>query len=720
MDNNVLKDIKIFHQLVINSIGVKDMPKYPSVTTTQIQIMEYIISRPKKCALQKEFEKVLGLSRATVSSVLITMEKNGLIVRITDNTDTRTKKIVLSSNAQRVFNSSKEKIKKIEDICLKDITEKDLNTFINVLSKMTENLKEERKKDYLLILICAVIIFSEVWLELKMPDYMSNITVLVQTEGSKMSEILKNGGYMLLCAFGSLVGAVITSYILTYVSTTFSKNIRKKVFTKTMDLATAEVKNFSISSLITRTTNDVSQIELVLSMGLSLLIKAPMTAGWAILKILNKSWQWSALTAVCVLVLLTTIGIITSIVLPRFSLVQKLIDKVNRVTRENLTGIRVVRAFNAENFQEDKFQKENDDLTNTQLFNQKCFAVMEPVMQMVMYTLTLGIYFIGANLINNSIMADKLTLFGDMVVFSTYAMQIIMSFIMLSMIFMMLPRANVSATRINEVLDEKLTVNEGLFNGDTKETGTVEFKNVSFKYPDADEYLLKNISFKAEKGQTIAFIGSTGSGKSTLINLVPRFYDASDGEVLIDGVNVKDYTFESLHNKLGYVSQKAVMFDGTVKYNVSYGKSNKKITKEKVEEALKIAQGHDFVSKMDKGIDSHIASGGTNVSGGQKQRLSIARAIAKDPEIYIFDDSFSALDYKTDSVLRKALKENVKDATTLIVAQRIGTILNADKIVVLDNGNVVGIGTHKQLLKNCDVYKEIAYSQLSRKELENA
>ena len=487
-----------------------------------------------------------------------------------------------------------------------------------------------------------------------------------------------------------------------------------------MDLATAEVKNFSVSSLITRTTNDVSQIELVLSMGLSLLIKAPMTAGWAILKILNKSWQWSTLTAVCVLVLLTTIAIITSIVLPRFSLVQKLIDKVNRVTRENLTGIRVVRAFNAENFQENKFQKENDDLTNTQLFNQKCFAVMEPVMQMVMYTLTLGIYFIGANLINNSIMADKLTLFGDMVVFSTYAMQIIMSFIMLSMIFMMLPRANVSATRINEVLDEKLTVNEGTFTGDTKETGTVEFKNVSFKYPDADEYLLKNISFKAEKGQTIAFIGSTGSGKSTLINLVPRFYDASDGEVLIDGVNVKDYTFESLHNKLGYVSQKAVMFDGTVKYNVSYGKSNKKITKEKVEEALKIAQGYDFVSKMDKGIDSHIASGGTNVSGGQKQRLSIARAIAKDPEIYIFDDSFSALDYKTDSVLRKALKENVKDATTLIVAQRIGTILNADKIVVLDNGNVVGIGTHKELLKNCDVYKEIAYSQLSRKELENA
>ena len=341
-------------------------------------------------------------------------------------------------------------------------------------------------------------------------------------------------------------------------------------------------------------------------------------------------------------------------------------------------------------------------------------------MTMVMYTLTLGIYFIGASLINNALMVDKLTLFGDMVVFSTYAMQIIMSFIMLSMIFMILPRANVSAQRINEVLDEKITVNEGAFDGKTSEVGTIEFKNVSFKYPDADEYLLRDISFKAEKGQTVAFIGSTGSGKSTLINLVPRFYDVTDGEVLIDGVNVKEYNFESLHNKLGYVSQRAVMFDGTVKSNVSYGKSNKKITTDKVKEALKIAQGYDFVSKMDKDMDSHIASGGTNVSGGQKQRLSIARAITKDPEIYIFDDSFSALDYKTDSSLRKALKENAKGATTLIVAQRIGTILNADKIIVLDNGKMVGMGTHKELLKNCDVYKEIAYSQLSRKELENA
>ena len=585
---------------------------------------------------------------------------------------------------------------------------------------MFKLLKNISKKQWFFIMISFVLIIGQVWLELKMPDYMSEITQLVQTEGSSLNEILTQGIYMLLCAGGSLLSSMIVGYFVANLAAQFSMKVRKKLFDKVENLSMHEVKMFSTSSLITRTTNDITQIQMFIAMGLQLLIKSPITAVWAVTKILGKNLTWSMITAIAVVILLVTILVLMIIVMPRFKIVQNLIDKINGVTRENLTGIRVVRAFNAENFQEHKFQKENDDLTNTQLFNQKCFAVMEPVMQMVMYTLTLGIYFIGANLINNSIMADKLTLFGDMVVFSTYAMQIIMSFIMLSMIFMMLPRANVSATRINEVLDEKLTVNEGLFNGDTKETGTVEFKNVSFKYPDADEYLLKNISFKAEKGQTIAFIGSTGSGKSTLINLVPRFYDASDGEVLIDGVNVKDYTFESLHNKLGYVSQKAVMFDGTVKYNVSYGKPNKKITKEKVEEALKIAQGYDFVSKMDKGIDSHIASGGTNVSGGQKQRLSIARAIAKDPEIYIFDDSFSALDYKTDSVLRKALKENVKDATTLIVAQRIGTILNADKIVVLDNGNVVGIGTHKQLLKNCNVYKEIAYSQLSRKELENA
>ena len=586
---------------------------------------------------------------------------------------------------------------------------------------MFKLLKNLQKKDWILIVISFILIFAQVWLELKMPDYMSQITKLVQTPGSQMSEILTNGGYMVGCALGSLLAAVVTGYFISGISSSFSMNVRKKLFNKVEDLSMQEIKQFSTSSLITRTTNDITQMEMVIAMGLQLLIKAPITVIWAITKILNKGWQWSVATSVGVVVLMLTVGILTVIVMPRFKIVQKLIDKINGVTRENLTGIRVVRAFNAEEYQQEKFEEVNTRLTNQQLFNQKAFAVLQPMIYLVMHVLTLSIYYIGAILIKDATFQSKISLFGDMVVFSSYAIQVIMSFLMLAMIFMMFPRAEVSANRVNEVLDTNSSIKPGKLNKDiSKEKGTVEFKNVSFKYPDADEYLLKNISFKAEKGQTIAFIGSTGSGKSTLINLVPRFYDASDGEVLIDGVNVKDYTFESLHNKLGYVSQKAVMFDGTVKYNVSYGKSNKKITKEKVEEALKIAQGYDFVSKMDKGIDSHIASGGTNVSGGQKQRLSIARAIAKDPEIYIFDDSFSALDYKTDSVLRKALKENVKDATTLIVAQRIGTILNADKIVVLDNGNVVGIGTHKELLKNCDVYKEIAYSQLSRKELENA
>ena len=575
---------------------------------------------------------------------------------------------------------------------------------------MRKLFKNLRKKDYLLILICAVIIFSEVWLELKMPDYMSNITVLVQTEGSKMSEILKNGGYMLLCAFGSLVGAVITSYILTYVSTTFSKNIRKKVFTKTMDLATAEVKNFSVSSLITRTTNDVSQIELVLSMGLSLLIKAPMTAGWAILKILNKSWQWSALTAVCVLVLLTTIAIITSIVLPRFSLVQKLIDKVNRVTRENLTGIRVVRAFNAEDFQEDKFQKENDDLTNTQLFNQKCFAVMEPVMQMVMYTLTLGIYFIGANLINNSIMADKLTLFGDMVVFSTYAMQIIMSFIMLSMIFMMLPRANVSATRINEVLDEKLTVNEGLFNGDTKETGTVEFKNVSFKYKEsAQENVLSNINLHIEPGSTVGILGGTGSAKTSLVQLIARLYDVSEGEILIDGHNVKDYSLEYLRHQVGMVLQKNTLFSGTVKENLLWG--NKEASDEEIKWACKQACVDEFIENFPEGYDTYLKQGGVNVSGGQKQRLCIARALLKHPKILILDDSTSAVDTATEASIKEALA-SLKGTTKIIIAQRISSLQHANQIIILDNGKIHAIGNHEELLKNDEIYQEIYDSQL--------
>lgn len=584
---------------------------------------------------------------------------------------------------------------------------------------MIKLLKNLGKKELMLAIISFILIIGQVWLELKMPDYMSEITVLVQTEGSQMSEILKNGAYMIACALGSLLSAIVVGYLASNISATFSMNVRKKLFNKVENLAMNEVKEFSTSSLITRTTNDITQIQMLIAMGLQLSIKAPITAVWAITKILNKSWQWSALTGVGVAVLLGVIAVLMVIVMPKFKIVQKLIDKINGVTRENLTGIRVVRAFNAEKYQEDKFEEVNTKLTNQQLFNQKAFAVLSPVMYLVMYFLTLGIYFVGAFLIKDALMVDKLSLFGDMVVFSSYAMQVIMSFLMLAMIFMMLPRAQVSANRINEVLDTEITIKDGKIDKDvTDERGTVEFKNVSFKYPNADEYLLKNISFKANKGETVAFIGSTGSGKSSLINLIPRFYDATDGEVLVDGVNVKDYTQEFLHNKLGYVPQKAVIFNDTVNNNIAYGENGKeKITEEKIKKAIEVAQGKEFVEKMEEQYNTHMAQGGTNVSGGQKQRLSIARAIAREPEIYIFDDSFSALDYKTDSVLRKELKKYTKDATTLIVAQRIGTIMNADKILVLDNGECVGQGTHKELLKNCEVYKQIALSQLSEDEL---
>lgn len=587
---------------------------------------------------------------------------------------------------------------------------------------MLKLLKKLNKRDYLFILISFLLIFAQVWLELKMPDYMSEITVLVKTEGAKIGEILKNGGYMLLCAFGSLVAAVITGYIISKISSIFSKNVRKSIFTKVENLAMQEVKQFSTSSLITRTTNDITNIQMFMAMGLQLLIKAPITAIWAVSKILNKSWQWSAITAVAVVVLLSVIAMLIVIVLPRFKIVQKLIDKLNGVTRENLNGIRVVRAFNAEKYQEEKFEKANDNLTNLQLFNQKKFAIMQPTMYLVLYFLTLAIYFVGAYIIKDAMMADKLSLFGDMVVFSSYAIQVIMSFLLLAFVFMMLPRAQVSAKRINEVLDTDITIKEGeVTNIENGEKGTVEFKHVYFKYPDADEYLLEDISFKANKGETVAFIGSTGSGKSTLINLVLRFYDVTKGKVLIDGVNVKEYKEEFLHSKIGYVPQKAVMFNGTVYSNVAYGKKpNGSYSLEKVKEAIKVAQAKEFVEKMDEGYNSHMAQGGTNVSGGQKQRLAIARAIAKDPEIYIFDDSFSALDYKTDAVLRKELKSYTKDATSLIVAQRIGTIMTADKIIVLDNGKCVGIGNHKDLLKSCEVYKQIALSQLSKEELENA
>ena len=586
---------------------------------------------------------------------------------------------------------------------------------------MLKLLKNLTKREWILAFISFILIFAQVQLELKMPDYMSEITVLVQSEGSKMSDILLNGGYMLLCAFFSLISSIIVGYLIANITASFSKRTRKKLFDKVESLAIHEVKKFSTSSLITRTTNDITQVEMLVGMGMQLMVKAPITAIWAILKILNKSWQWSAITAVAVAILLGVIGCLIVIVMPKFKIVQKLTDKINGVTRENLTGIRVVRAFNAEKYQEEKFGDVNNKLTNQQLFNQKTFAIMSPIMYLVMYGLTLSIYFVGAYLIKDSLMANKLDLFGDMVVFSSYAMQVIMSFLMLAMIFMMLPRAQVSAKRINEVLDTDISIKDGEFDGDTKETGTVEFKNVSFKYPDAEEYLLRDISFKANKGDTIAFIGSTGSGKSTLINLVPRFYDATDGEVLVDGINVKEYKGEALHNKIGYVPQKAVMFNGTVNSNISYGDNGKgEVTEQKIKEAIKVAQATEFVEKMDDKYDTHIAQGGTNVSGGQKQRLAIARAIARNPEIYIFDDSFSALDYKTDSVLRKELKKYTKDATSLIVAQRIGTIMNADKILVLDNGKCVGIGTHKELLKTCEVYKQIATSQLSKEDLENA
>ena len=584
---------------------------------------------------------------------------------------------------------------------------------------MFKLLKNLNKRDVLVILICFVLIAGQVWLELKMPDYMSQITVLVETEGSSFNEIIKNGIFMVLCATGSLASAVIVGYLASRVSATLSLKIRKKLFTKVQNLAMNEIKQFSTSSLITRTTNDITQIQMLMAMGLQLIIKSPIMAIWAIRKILTKNLQWTALVGGGVITLLTVVGILMKVVVPKFKIVQKLTDKINEVTRENLTGIRVVRAFNAEDYQENKFEDTNTKLTNQQLFNQRMFAIMQPMMHLVMHSMTLGIYTIGAFLIYNAQVTEKLTIFSNMVVFSSYSMQVIMSFLMLAFIFMMFPRAQVSANRINEVLDTDITIKDGTQEqGKDKLKGEIEFKNVSFKYPDGEEYVLRDISFKAKQGETIAFIGSTGSGKSTIINLIPRFYDATSGEILVDGVNVKDYKQSSLHNKIGYVSQKAVIFNGSVNENIAYGENGKEvINEEKIKEAIEVAQAKEFVEKMENGYETDLAAGGTNISGGQKQRISIARAIARNPEIYIFDDSFSALDYKTDLILRKELKKYTKNATILIVAQRIGTIMNADKILVLDEGKVVGQGTHKELLEKCEVYKQIALSQLSESEL---
>jgi len=584
---------------------------------------------------------------------------------------------------------------------------------------MIKILKNLTKKDILLIIISIILMIGQIFLELKLPDYMSNITILVQTEGTKISEILLNGSKMLLCAGGSLISAIIVGYLMAVMSSNFSRNLRTKLFKKVEEFNMEEIKEFSTSSLITRTTNDITNIEMFLSMSMIVLIKAPITAVWAVLKILNKNLVWSMITGIAVLILLITIAILLVVVFPKFKIVQKLIDKINDLTRENLTGLRVIRAFNAENYQEEKFSIANNNLTKTLKFNQKTMSILSPIMYLVMNLLTLSIYFVGAYLINNTILSNKITMFSNMVVFSSYAMQVIMSFLMFSMMFIMYPRASVSATRVLEVLKRKVSIKDGTFEGVTEKYGEVEFKNVSFKYPDSEEYLLKDISFKVSSGETIAFIGSTGSGKSTLINLVPRFYDVTEGSILIDGIDVRDYKINSLHDKLGYVSQKAIMFNESVEYNVSYG-TKEKINKEKLKESIRVAQASSFIESMKDKYKNVISQGGTNISGGQKQRISIARAIYKNPEIYIFDDSFSALDYKTDYNLRNELNKYTANSTKMIVASRVGTIINADKIVVLDKGICVGIGTHKELLKKCKIYKEIAYSQLSKEELENA
>lgn len=582
---------------------------------------------------------------------------------------------------------------------------------------MFKMLKNLTWKEWIMATVSVVFIVAQVWLDLKLPEYMSQITSLLTTGSDNMSEIWKNGGFMIACAVGSALMSVVVGFFAARIAAKLGLIIRGKVYSKIQKFSKSEMKHFSTASLITRTTNDVTQVQNFIAMGLQMLVKAPIMAVWAIVKIVGKSWQWSVVTAIAVVVLLTTIIAILIACLPKFKKMQKQTDDINRVARENLTGLRVVKAFNAEQFEENKFEEKNTDLTNTYLYLDKRMSLFSPMMYLVMNCISLAIYWVGAYIIEAASGMDKIALFSDMVVFMSYAVQVIMSFIMLVMIFIMLPRASVSAKRINEVLETKPSIEDGE-GAEPTEEGTVEFKNVCFKYPNADEYVLKNISFKANKGETIAFIGSTGSGKSTLIDLVPRFYDATEGEVLVDGVDVKDYKLDDLYNIVGYVAQRSVLFTGTINENVGFGESKQgKPSQEEIQLAIKQAQAKDFVEKMPDGYDSHISQGGKNVSGGQKQRLSIARAFARKSEILIFDDSFSALDYKTDKALRRTINKELKGTTCLIVAQRIGTIKNADKIIVLDNGNMVGIGKHEELLKNCPVYKEIALSQLSKEEL---
>lgn len=591
---------------------------------------------------------------------------------------------------------------------------------------MKKIIKNLRVKDVFILILCVGLIVAQVWFDLQLPKYMMKITTLLESNLTTVETIVKTGALMLLCSIGSVASSVLVGLLVSRLATGFAMRLRANIFNTIQSFSIEQIKKFSTSSLITRTTNDVMHVQQVISMGLQAMIKAPIIAVWAISEMSSTNWQCSIATGIAVTILLTTLAITGSIALPKFKQMQTLTDNINLASQENLQGVRVIRAFNAENYEQSKFNKVNNKLTKTGLFTSRIMGILNPMMSFVMSSLSLSIYIIGAILINNikiidgSSIALRQTAFGEIMGFSSYASQVIMAFMMMTMIFIILPRASVSAKRIAEVLNTKTSITDGAFSGETSLKGVIEFENVSFKYPDADECILENISFKCNKGDVVAFIGSTGSGKSTLINLVPRFYDATQGRVLVDGIDVKDYNLKTLRNKIGYISQRAVLFSGSVSENISFGElSNKNITDEDIDEALSIACASNFVSKMQDKKDSFISRGGTNISGGQKQRLSIARAIARKPEILIFDDSFSALDFKTDRKLRNNLDKHLNETTRLIVAQRIGTIKNANLIIVLDEGKVVGQGTHNELINTCDVYKEIALSQLSEEEITN-